>query len=77
MNKESFTGLTAIYRKVSEGYIGYVEEMPGINTQGSDLKEVKQNLKEAVILIIETNRQLAEKEIKGIDVIKEKISLDV
>ena len=42
-------------------YIGYVEELPGVNTQGKTLKEVRGNLKEALCLIIEANRDLARK----------------
>ena len=42
-------------------YIGYVEELPGVNTQGKTLKAVRKNLKEALCLIIEANRELATK----------------
>jgi len=51
---------TAIYEKRGDIYIGYVEELPGANTQGETLEEVKANLKEAVELILLSNRQLAE-----------------
>ena len=77
MKKEKISGLTAIYKKVSDGYIAYVEEIPGVNTQGSDLKEAKENLIEALILVLETNRELAEKEMSGKDFIREKISIDL
>ena len=49
--------LTAVFRKSPYGYIGYVEELPGANTQGSTLEETKKNLVEAVQLVIEGNRQ--------------------
>jgi len=52
--------LTAIFQKVPEGYIGYVEELPGANTQGDTLKEVWENLQEAVTLVLEANRALRE-----------------
>ena len=42
---------TAVYEKVDDGWIGYVEELPGANTQGKTREEVKENLKEAVQLI--------------------------
>lgn len=77
MKKEKISGLTAIYRKVDEGYIAYVEEIPGVNTQGSDLKETKENLREALRLVLEVNRDMIEKEIAGLDVLKEKISIDL
>jgi predicted RNase H-like HicB family nuclease len=47
---------TAIYKKSGRDYLGWVEEIPGVNTQGKTLKEVKENLKEALLLILETNR---------------------
>ena len=52
--------LTAIFQKVPEGYIGFVEELPGANTQGKTLKEARKNLQEAVTLVLEANRTFAE-----------------
>jgi predicted RNase H-like HicB family nuclease len=49
---------TAVFRKVREGYIGFVEELPGANTQGKTLREARANLKEAVQLVVEANREL-------------------
>lgn len=66
---------TAVFQKVPEGYIGFVEELPGANTQGSTLEEVRENLKEAVELVLVANRQLAEEDLAGKDVIREKLSL--
>jgi predicted RNase H-like HicB family nuclease len=62
---------TAVFRKVSEGYIGFVEELPGANTQASTLKEARENLKEAVALVLEANRLLTEESLKGKKVIRE------
>jgi predicted RNase H-like HicB family nuclease len=67
--------LTAVYRKVPEGYIGFVEELPGANTQGATLEEARRNLQEAVALVLEANRQLAEEELAGSDVIREPLQL--
>jgi predicted RNase H-like HicB family nuclease len=63
--------LTAVFEKVPEGYIGYVEELPGANAQGETLEEVKENLKEATELVLEANRQLIEEELAGKELIKE------
>ena len=52
--------LTAVFRKSPYGYIGYVEELPGANTQGHTIEETKSNLVEAVQLVLEANRQIAE-----------------
>jgi len=67
--------LTAVYISVPEGYIGFVEELPGANTQGSTLDEVRENLREAVQLILEANRELAERSLVGQIVSKEPFSL--
>ena len=56
---------TANYKKQGQWYIGWVEEIPGVNTQGKTLKETKENLKEALSLILEVNRTLAHKEYSG------------
>ena len=50
---------TAVYEKVDKGWIGFVEELPGANTQGKTKEEVQENLKEAVQLIFEANRELS------------------
>lgn len=65
--------LTAVFRKVPEGYIAFVEELPGANTQGATLEEARSNLAEAVALVMEANRQLAEESLEGAEVIREPI----
>jgi predicted RNase H-like HicB family nuclease len=49
---------TAVYKKDNSWYLGWVEEIPGVNTQGKTLKETKENLKDALQLILETNKTL-------------------
>ena len=63
--------LKAVFQKSKYGYIGYVEELPGANTQGKTLEETKKNLIEAIQLVLEANRQLAEEEQRDVEVIKE------
>jgi predicted RNase H-like HicB family nuclease len=65
--------LTAVFEKVPEGYIAFVEELPGANTQGATLQEARTNLKEAVELVLEANRELAEESIRGRTVVKERL----
>ena len=62
---------TAVFRQVPEGFIGFVEELPGANTQGATLDEARANLAEAVELVLEANRTLTEESIQGQDVIRE------
>ena len=66
---------TAVFQKVSEGYIGFVEELPGANTQGATLEEARANLLEAARLVIEANRSLAKQGMQGTDVIREPLRL--
>ena len=63
--------LTAIFQKVPEGFIGFVEELPGANTQGATLDEARNNLNEAVELVLEANHVLSEESIQGQQVIRE------
>jgi predicted RNase H-like HicB family nuclease len=67
--------LTAVYHRVSEGYIGFVEELPGANTQGATLEEARANLREAVELVIEANRALSEQDLAGAKVIREPLKV--
>ncbi len=67
--------LTAVYKKSGKWYLGWIEEIPGINTQGKTLQETKENLKEALLLILETNRMLSRKAVVGQKVIREPLSL--
>ena len=63
--------LTAVFRKVPEGYIGFVEELPGANTQGATLEEARANLQEAVEMVLQANRELIEEVSAGGEVIRE------
>ncbi|HEY8749078.1 MAG TPA: type II toxin-antitoxin system HicB family antitoxin [Tepidisphaeraceae bacterium] len=64
---------TAVFEQDGPWWIGYVEELPGANTQGTSLDEARENLKDAVAMILEANRELAERELAGRTVVKEDI----
>ena len=66
---------TAVFRRVPEGYIAFVEEFPGANTQGVSLEEARANLREAVALVIEANRMLAREDAAGGAVIRELLTV--
>ena len=68
---------TAVFEQVGEWWIGYVEELSGANTQGRTLEETRENLREAVQLIIETNRELARREVVDAQVIREELLVAV
>jgi predicted RNase H-like HicB family nuclease len=67
--------LTAVYMKVPEGYVAFVEELPGANTQGATLEEARANLEEAVALVLEANRELSQQSLAGAEVIRERLIL--
>jgi predicted RNase H-like HicB family nuclease len=69
--------LTAVFQAVPEGYIAFVEELPGANTQGATLEEARENLHEAVELVLEANREMAEERLKGQNVIREPFGLEL
>jgi len=62
--------LTAVFQQVPEGYIACVEELPGARTQGDRLEEARANLQEAVQLVLESNRALAEVTLRNKTVIR-------
>jgi len=57
--------LTAVFTKVPEGFVAFVEELPGANTQGITLEETRENLKEAILMVLEANRVLSEEKLTG------------
>lgn len=68
---------TAVFLKVPEGYIGFVEELPGANTQGGTLAETRRNLMEAIRLVLQTNREVSAKGISDKHVIRERIEVSL
>lgn len=72
--QNTFTG---VFEKIEDWYIGYVQELPGANVQEKTLEEARESLREAIELILRANRELAEKELSGKDVIREQININV
>lgn len=66
--------LTAVFKEVPGGYVAYVEELPGANTQGTTIEEARSNLEEAIQLVLEANRILSEEELTD-DALKESYTL--
>lgn len=67
--------LTAVFQKVPEGYVAFIEELPGANTQGATLQEARANLEEATRMVLDANRSLTEEALGGADVIREPFGL--
>lgn len=68
---------TAVFEQEDDWWVAYVEELPGANTQGETLDEARENLKEAVQLIIEANREIARRLSSGRNVIREELTIAV
>lgn len=78
--RKEYMKLTAVFVEIPGGYMGYVEELPGANTEGATLPETRENLMEAIQLTLEANRELTEETIaelslKGQHVIREQLVL--
>jgi len=67
--------LTAVFRPVPEGFVAFVEELPGANAQGATLDDARTNLQEAVALVLQANRDLAEEDLANASVIRERFRL--
>lgn len=68
--------ITTVFEEADEGgYIAYIEEIPGVNTQGETLEEAKENLYDALELVFEVNREISQRESLKKKVIKESFSL--
>lgn len=68
-------GFTAVFQEVSEGYIAFVEEIPGANSQWATLEEARENLQEAIELALAANRELSREWVGATKVIREPIKI--
>ena len=67
---------TSVIEKRGRWYVAYIEEIPGVNTQGRTLAEARRNLKEALTMVIEANRELAAKR-RSQDALREPITVSL
>ena len=65
---------TAVFQKSGKWWAAYVEEVPGVNTQGATLDEARENLREALAMVLEANRELARRD-EPPDCIRETLAL--
>ncbi len=68
---------TAVFEKVDDWYIGYVQELPGANVQEKTLEDARESLREAIELILISNRELTEQQLSGKIVIREQITVKI
>ncbi len=73
--------LSAVFEEVPEseggGYVAYTEELPGAISEGDTLEEARENLRDAIELLLEANRELAAEAHRGKKVAREKITVPV
>jgi|GEM_PF-2257508 len=72
---DEMKNVTAVYEKRGKYYVGYIKELPGVNTQGRTLQETKKNIKEALMLIRKTEKQLKDECIKPIKTFTQRIAI--
>ena len=68
--------VTAVLKKSGKWWAAYVEEIPGVNTQGATIEEARENLKEALLMVLEANREIARRR-ESSDVIREELPMPV
>ncbi len=68
---------TAAYQKVKGGFVGWIEEISGVNTQGKTLNEARDNLADALSLVVETNRLIAQQEARNKHIIREPFAISI
>lgn len=68
---------TAVYLKGKQGYVGFVEELPGVNSHGMTIEEARQNLQSLTRLVFEEERAQAEELLKGKDVVREEFHVSI
>lgn len=73
--KNSSQRFTAVIHKRGRWYVAYVEEIPGVNTQGRTLASARRNLKDALRLVLSANRELADRDLHGKHVLKEPVTV--
>lgn len=68
---------TGVFERVGDWWVGHVEELTGCNVQERTLDEARESLKEAVHLVVESNRALARREAEGREVVREELAVPV
>ena len=66
---------TAVFERDADLWVAYVEELPGTNTQGSTLDKARENLGEAVRLVLEANREITRREVEGAGAVRERLAI--
>jgi predicted RNase H-like HicB family nuclease len=68
---------TAVIKKDGRWYTAWLEELPGVNTQGRSLKEVRENLREAAHMVLSANKKISRTASRGSDTVHEPFKISV
>jgi predicted RNase H-like HicB family nuclease len=68
---------TGAFEKVGDWWRGWVEELPGCHVQEQTLEDARESLKDAIQMVLRANREIARRESKGHDVIRELVEVPV
>ena len=74
--RQKVSTFNAIFKKVRGGYTAWIEEMPGVISEGKTRSKAEENLTDALELMLETNRMMSLKDAVG-DIERSTISLPV
>jgi predicted RNase H-like HicB family nuclease len=73
--------LTAVFEEVSAaeggGYVAYVEELPGAISEGDTLDEARENLRDAIAILVEANRELNNQSHPNVKLTREPITVSL
>ena len=62
---------TAVYVKSDHGYVGFVEELPGVNSHGRTLNEARDTLQKLAVVIFDEERRGVREMLAGKEVVRE------
>ena len=68
---------TAVYLKSAHGYVGFIEELPGVNSHGQTIDEARTNLRSLATVIFDLERAQAKELLEGKDVVRESFSVPI
>ncbi len=66
---------TAVYFRANSGYVGFIEELPGVNSHGRTLEEARDTLRKLAVVVFDEERRGSEELIAGKDVFRESFAL--
>ncbi len=77
MKQQPVIAFTAVYLKAKHGYVGFVEELPGVNSHGQTIDEARANLTRLAKVVFDEERARSEELLQGKDVIREQFQVTV